>query len=623
MTRVFQRLACVLLVSALAFTAQAQDSVPSDAPARDPHSLAQRYLGFTGDTPIPPLTPIYSPGDKTQFWVAKSDSPTPVRVSATLAAAAPNVYLWVEDGVSVAGDLPKNAATLGGFLIGLRSHDNYRQSVSVPGIGTFSDSADLLPIPDVDNDDHLFILYTSHLAESSGTIINPLDSQPVEYAPYSNQHEMLYVNTTPHPGTPLDDPNYNNQVILALYRWIIHTNVPTQAAWLTDALDWGLLLQIQQTKIDDASLATYLQITDTPLIQPVSQVSSIGEQQLFLGYLLQRYGSDPFIDLFLQPGKGITPLDDALRQHAISDPVSGAPVTGRDAYADFAMTNGLNLAFGDWRYVESTVPLPNGVLASARTLDPAADYDDSTVSQFGAQYFRYSNSDTTPATVALSFDGSPTVARLPMPADRDPADAYYWSGFGGDHDATLTRAVDLTGVSKATLTFDAWYNLASDWDYGYVAASTDDGVTWKALTASNSTASNTYGVAYGANFTGISNPVKPHPFPTLGVIIASDDITISDVVADGAGAKAGIQKGDQIIGYDQQVWSGKPDVIGLLGNYYPGDTLHLYILRGTERIDLPVVLAPHPTRLYHSAAALAAADRRSDALCRKENSAPF
>ena len=264
------------------------------------------------------------------------------------------------------------------------------------------------------------------------------------------------------------------------------------------------------------------------------------------------------------------------------------------------MTNGLDLAFGDWRYVQNAVPLPSGVVAAARTLDPSADFGALTTNQFGAQYFRYSNSnsDSAAATVALTFDGSPTVNRLPMPAERDPLDPYYWSGFGGDHDATLTRAVDLTGVSKATLTFDAWYNLATDWDYGYVAASTDDGATWKALTASDSTASNTYGLAYGANFSGISNPVKPHPFPTIGVIIEGDGITITDVVADGAGAKAGIQKGDQIIGYDHQVWTAKPDVIGLLANYAPGDTLQLYILRGTERIDVPVVLAPHPTRLY-------------------------
>ena len=49
-----------------------------------------------------------------------------------------------------------------------------------------------------------------------------------------------------------------------------------------------------------------------------------------------------------------------------------------------------------------------------------------------------------------------------------------------------------------------------------------------------------------------------------------------------------------IIGYDNHEWTGAPDVIGLLANYAPGDTLHLYIQRGSQRIDVPFAGA-HPT----------------------------
>ena len=591
----------VLVSMLLVNSAAAQDSATVDALTRDPRALAERYLSFTGDPPIPPLTPVYKVGDKTQFWVGKIGSSIPIRVDATLAADSPNVYLWVEDDVQLGPDtkLAQTALQLSQIVNAFRAHDNYRQTVNAPSIGALTDNTDLLPIPDVDNDPHLYILFAANLSEDRDAILNPIDSLPVAYAPYSNQHEMLYVNTTPYPGTAASDPIYTSMLVRAIYRWIMNSNVPAQATWLTEALDWSLFFTIQQTPISADNLSAYLQTPDTPLIQPptlTTQAATLGEQQLFLAYFLQRYGSDALVGLFLQSGKGTSALDSVLAQRSIIDPISGSPVTGRDAFADFVMTNGLNLAFGDGRYVERSLPLPQGQTASATALDPGKDMGDLTVNQYGAQYFNYTNSGAQATTLSVSFKGSPTVARLPMPTDRDPADKFYWSGRGADQDTTLTRAIDLSSAAKATLTFDAWYSLAPNWNYGYVSVSTDNGATWKALPATTS-ANNQYGTNYGAGFTGISNPAKPHPFPTLGVVIEGDGVTVNDVVPGGAAATGGVKAGDVIIGYDNKAWTGTPNVIGLLANYAPGDTLHLYIQRGSQKIDAPVVLGAHPTRV--------------------------
>ncbi|MEO8392159.1 MAG: PDZ domain-containing protein [Chloroflexota bacterium] len=598
----FGRCVVMLLVALLLVNSvSAQDSaVPAPNPtARDPQALAERYLGYTGAVITPPLTPTYKPGDQTQFWVTKDDTTAPVRINATLVADSPNVYLWLEDGIKPSGNLAKAVLYLSQVATALRTRDNFRQGVNAPGIGTLTDKDDLLSLPDVDNDPHLFILYGANLAVTLGASVNLLDSLPVEYAPYSNQHEMIYVNTTSFPdGTSLDDSSFIGVLTRAVYRWIINYNVPTQATWLTETLNWWLFLQFQQTKIDDDSLTQYLQASDTPLNFAYPQAATVAVQQLFLGYFLQRYGSAPFLDLFLQPGKGMSALDTVLSDHQITDPVTGAPVTGRAAFADFVLANGLNFAFGDGRYVESAVPLPNNASAAGAVLDPQTPLPNLSVNQFGAEYLRYTNAGTQPETVSLSFTGSPTVKRLLMPKSSDPTNSFYWSGSDANADATLTRTVDLSAVSKATLTFDAWYEFSSDWNYGYVSISTDDGKTWKPLSASSSTVSNAHGASYGPGFTEISNPAKPHPFPTMGVIIDSDGITIRDVAADSAGAKAGIQTGDQIIGYDHHEWRDTPDVIGLLENYSPGDTLQLYIQRAQERLDVPVVLGAHPTRVY-------------------------
>jgi PDZ domain/Immune inhibitor A-like, MAM domain len=296
----------------------------------------------------------------------------------------------------------------------------------------------------------------------------------------------------------------------------------------------------------------------------------------------------------MQPGSGVAPLDAVLTARHLVDPVTGAPITARDAFADFVIANAVDTPFGDGRYYHQALQLPQGQSAATTTITVPSSQSDLSVNQFAAQYFIYTA--TAAQTIAIGFNGSPTAPRLTLPADRDPADCFYWSGGSRDADATLTRAVDLSGVPQATLQFDTWYSLAADRNYGYVSVSTDDGATWQALAATNTSPEDRYGAAYGVGFTGISNQAKPRPFPVLGVVLAGDGVTITDVTLGGPAAQAGVQPNDTIIGYDGHVWQGAPNVIGLLSNYAPGDTLHLYIRRGGEVKDIPVLLGAHPTR---------------------------
>jgi immune inhibitor A len=57
----------------------------------------------------------------------------------------------------------------------------------------------------------------------------------------------------------------------------------------------------------------------------------------------------------------------------------------------------------------------------------------------------------------------------------------WWSTKGDDIDTTMTRTVDLTGQTSASLDMQARYDIELDFDYLYVQASTDGGATWQAL----------------------------------------------------------------------------------------------------------------------------------------------
>jgi len=61
----------------------------------------------------------------------------------------------------------------------------------------------------------------------------------------------------------------------------------------------------------------------------------------------------------------------------------------------------------------------------------------------------------------------------------------YFSGRGDEIDNKMVTSVDLSGVKEASLNYDVWYNIESNWDFGMVQISTDDGETWTSLETPN------------------------------------------------------------------------------------------------------------------------------------------
>lgn len=57
----------------------------------------------------------------------------------------------------------------------------------------------------------------------------------------------------------------------------------------------------------------------------------------------------------------------------------------------------------------------------------------------------------------------------------------WWSGSGDNLSNTLTRSVDLTGKSTASLDLKGWWDIEQGYDYLYAEASTDGGANWTPL----------------------------------------------------------------------------------------------------------------------------------------------
>ncbi|WGG45439.1 immune inhibitor A domain-containing protein [Rossellomorea sp. DA94] len=93
----------------------------------------------------------------------------------------------------------------------------------------------------------------------------------------------------------------------------------------------------------------------------------------------------------------------------------------------------------------------------------------------------------------------------------------YWGGQKDEIDTNMVTDVDLTGKSSAKLTFDAWYDIEEQWDFGFVQVSTDNGSTWTSLGNEN-TRSDVVAEGYPTiltsmpGFTGNSNGWKAQTF---------------------------------------------------------------------------------------------------------------
>ncbi|MCC6612238.1 MAG: immune inhibitor A [Anaerolineae bacterium] len=597
--------AFVFICLLIGLPASAQEA--TTAPPRDPLALARRFLGFQREFAFGLPALEVEVGDQAQFWVPKRASDTPQQITATLAGRAADVEFWVEEDILYnESEMAALAQAFQGVFTSLRLRSLYGGPQIQLQEGETPLPEDFMPAPDVDGVDRVTVLYARDLAQDAIARYSPVDSIPAALVAggYSNERELLLVDTTLFPDVPLTNGLYTSSLVRTYYDTIAEFNDPGQAEWLQNVLADIAVANFTNSDPSFGGVIAYLDAPGTPLIQTgnfATRARYDGGHLLFLSYFIQRFGQDAFRALFNQSGSGVAPVDAALAEASVLDPITNAPVSARAAFADFVVANLLNRDLGDGRYQYTAIELPQSVRAR---VTPLAGYGDTTISnrqvgQFGSYYLLITNDTQEDSSLTLSFDGSAQTARLPMP-DREPDDPFYWSGTAEDADPTLTRSIDLRAATAATLAFDAWYALPDGLDYAYASVSTDDGETWTPLPATDTTARNPYGMSYGTGFTGASNSQAPQPFAYLGVVLTGDGVTIGDVVADGPAAVAGVQAGDVIAGYDGQEWQRVPNIIEVLLDYAPGDTIALMIQRGegdaAEQLDIPVVLAEHPTR---------------------------
>ncbi len=438
-------------------------------PARDLYALTAQVRLRTG-LPLSPTAaappPARQVGARAVFNVGNVSSGSYYTVTAVLRDVTAHAYWWVADGddIDLAG-LKQSAA-------------HFEQKIYPGDVATFGDP----PAAGPDGDPHLNVLNTP--LDGVLGYFSAADMYPAAVNPYSNGRKMIYIGMPP--GGAYEG------VLAHEFQHMIHWHVhPNQAIWINEGMA-ELAMKINGYDAGgvesafEADSGVQLNFWSTPVS---TTLPHYGAAYLFMDYLYGRYGPDLIRAIMQAPGTDIDAIDQALAAQGHAEGFA-------QVVADWAVANWLGTAGSAprYRYPQLRISMP------ARTAVPAnAGPYTGTVPQQAADYLQI---PAAASGATVTFEGDPTV---PLTSGGPHGgQGFWWSNRGDVAAPRLTRAVDLRGVTQATLTFWAWYDVEDGYDYAYAEVSTDGGTTWQPLPATDTTAANPNGNNLGNGFTGRS-----------------------------------------------------------------------------------------------------------------------
>ncbi len=479
-------------------------------PVADLFDLTRRLRGRQGTPPaafLPAWTapPDETVGDVREFWTYDFEAKKNVRVGAALRVQTDHAKWWVAPDVSV--EPVALQATAGVFETKI-----YPTNRAAYG-SEWS--------PGIDSDPRIDILVAKIPGRAAG-YFSSSDEYPTWVNEFSAQREMIYINSlaarfaTDNLSAVLAHELCHMQQFNKRVRSVVWFN-EAQAQLCERLNNVGSGFEQSFLRQPDTQLNDWPDLDDTSILH-------YGGSFLFLEWLRQHAGGEALINAFM--AKGIdTPddLDAVLR--------SRGQAGVEEQFADFVAANALIGASPEDRYAYRNGVRPTiAATASAQDRLAAGSSFRGAVHQWAARYVELPK---TP--VHLRFNGAPT-ARI-IPADPHSGRAFWWSDRADGFDASLTRNVDLGRVTAATLSFWSWYDIEADFDYGYVAVSTDGGRTWTTVRTDRTTTADPNGNNLGNGLTGTSGSPKPgwvEQKADLGAFAGKQILLRFEYVTDGA-----------------------------------------------------------------------------------------
>lgn len=443
-------------------------------PIADLFDLTRRLRGrdgapaaaFQTARQAPPNEPV---GTETQFWIYDFDAKKNMKVTATVRVLTDHAKWWVENGVTVdAAALQTTAST-------------FETKIYPADRGAYGSEWS----PGIDADPRIDILVARIPGRAAG-YFSSADELPLWINEFSAEREMIYVNSLS--ARFASDNIYS--VLAHEYCHMIQFNKRVRSiVWFNEG----------QAQLCERFVVAGNGFDQMFLRQPDTQLDDwsdldkdatlhYGAALLFLEFLREHAGGDDLMNALMAHGVD-TPLDVDTVLKARGQP-------GMDEqFADFVAANALIGSNPDPKLAYASTRLSPAAPTAQDRATPGNDFQ-ATVHEYAARYV------AVPQTpVHVKFSG-PTTQRL-IPTDAHSGHMTWWSDRVDGLDSTLTRPVDLSAVTKATLSFWSWFDIEPDFDYAYVSVSTD-GQRWATLKTEATTTDDPNGNNLGNGMTGKS-----------------------------------------------------------------------------------------------------------------------
>lgn len=438
---------------------------------RDQIALVEAFKATGAIPAVVRATPLaVKVGDVESFWVADVQKGTNYQVQARLRYAGPVALMYIDtqlDAKIAQADIERSAKT-------------FEEKIYPRDRALFGNESS----PGIDGDPRLTILNIA--LRGAGGYFSASDTVPKQVNRFSNERDMFVIGVNSY---PIGDDSYASTLAHEFQHMIEWNVVRRSPTWFNEGM--STLAQDLNGYPEDRLAAGHIATPDIQLTGWATDAAQngrhYGTSNLFLRYFHAQYGGDAAISELVKRDAGNHP--DVFVE--IAQRIRPEIRNFADLVADWAVANMLDDAkVANGRYSYNTLP-------ETIQPEPAHQADDTTVSQFGADYLSLPT-----GPIALRFDGSTTV---PLVGAKPHSGRYaWWSDRGDDSVQTLTRAFDLRGVSAATLGFALWHEIELDYDYGFVSASTDGGATWQALKGNTTTDADPQGQNFGSGITGVS-----------------------------------------------------------------------------------------------------------------------
>ncbi len=450
--------------------------VTAPIPARNLYQLANRLKLRPPRTIAHVLrrrSPNYPAGHQDAFYVLSEDTNRYFVMHATIEAETPHLYIYVQNGLHLTRAQVQAAAEI------FEKHTYPTDRAHFGSEWT----------PGVDGDPHITCLVGNLRSAGAGGFYSAEDEYPQIVNPYSNQREMIYINSNAAvPG----DPTFN-EYLAHEFQHMIHWHMhPHDNAWLNEGM--SMLAEGINGYTPEDETSAYLELPDTQLdawsLNGLSSIAHYGAAYLFLSYLYDRFGGSFTRDMLADSRwTDFALIDHVLQQRHIRATADGL-------FAQWVVANELrNVSVDRGVYFYSQI---KGSLTLQKTATVPFSVRTS-VPPYAAEYYSLDHlSGHKP--FRLSFSAPATVPLVHLTS----SGPFWWSNRGDMSDTTLQRVVDLRHVHTAALHFRTDYDIEKDYDYAYVEVSRDGGRTWTTLPGTDTTRANPNAASYGNAYTGRS-----------------------------------------------------------------------------------------------------------------------